>query len=181
MTFKEQLLQQLPKATNTISLRSFVADDLSTTYVGWLNDAEVVRFSNQRFILHSLSSCDAFFHSFEQAPACFLAIDHSDFGMIGTMTVYFNEHHGTADIGILIGERKTWGQGVGLTAWRMVMDTLQKVRGLRKITGGTLACNLSMLSIFRRAGMVEDGIRRGQEVVEGQPYDIHYFAHFIHE
>ena len=181
MSLRDQLLQQLPVTANAILVRPFVADDLTDTYVGWLNDAEVVRFSNQRFMSHSLSSCEAFYRSFEQASACFLVIDHSDLGTVGTMTVYFNEHHGTADIGILIGERKIWGQGVGLAAWCAVIDILKRIEGLRKITGGTLSCNHSMLSIFRRAGMMVDGVRRGQEVVEGVPCDIHYFAHFIHE
>ncbi|MBQ0726651.1 MAG: GNAT family N-acetyltransferase [Thalassobium sp.] len=181
MPLKDRLLVQLPINDNAITVRPFVAKDLTDTYVGWLNDAEVVRFSNQRFISHSKSSCEAFYRSFEHTSACFLAVDHEELGMIGTMTVYFNEHHGTADIGILIGERRVWGQGIGLAAWCMIMEALKGVEGLRKITGGTLSCNLSMMSIFRRAGMIEDGIRYGQEVVAGVPYDIHHFAYFIHE
>jgi RimJ/RimL family protein N-acetyltransferase len=41
-----------------------------------------------------------------------------------------------------------------------------------------LDCNIGMLAIMRRSGMVEDGVRVAQELVDGQSYDMHYYACF---
>jgi hypothetical protein len=40
-------------------LRPFEAADINATYLGWLNDPEVTRYSNQRFHQHTPESCAA--------------------------------------------------------------------------------------------------------------------------
>jgi RimJ/RimL family protein N-acetyltransferase len=50
---------------------------------------------------------------------------------------------------------------------------------MRKLTCGTLACNHGMLKIAQRAGFVREAVRVGQELVDGQPTDIVYFARFV--
>ncbi|WP_430459822.1 GNAT family N-acetyltransferase [Thalassolituus sp. LLYu03] len=180
MSFKQQLLAALPFCDGSITVECFGSDHLQERYVGWLNDAEVVRFSNQRFVTHTLASCAQFYSSIKLSSGVFLAVSHNELGYIGTMTVYFSPHHGTADIGILIGDKRCWGKGVGLSAWRLVLETVGALPGLRKVTAGTLACNIGMLSVMERSGMEPDGIRAGQELVNGTPVDIHYYAKFFH-
>lgn len=179
MTLKQALLEALPLTDGSITVERFGRTHLQERYVGWLNDAEVVRFSNQRFMQHTLSSCAQFYDGIKSSSAVFLAVSHYELGYIGTMTVYFSQHHGTADIGILIGDRAAWGKGIGLAAWRLVLDAVGQLPGLRKVTAGTLACNASMLSVMQRSGMEPDGVRIKQELVEGQPMDIHYYARFV--
>jgi RimJ/RimL family protein N-acetyltransferase len=87
-------------------------------------------------------------------------------------------HNLVADIGILIGERRVWNQGFGLEAWTAVCDYLFRIGGMRKITAGTLEANAGMLSIMRRAGMVEDGVRVRQYLFEGREVDLIYGALF---
>jgi len=98
--------------------------------------------------------------------------------MIGTMTAYVSPPHGTADMGIMIGDEATQGCGYGFDAWRTLMTWLLDMQGLRKVTAGTLACNLQMLKLIRGSGMQPDGIRRQQEIIEGLPQDLVYFARF---
>jgi RimJ/RimL family protein N-acetyltransferase len=45
--------------TRRLRLRPFQAADINDTYLGWLNDPEVTRFSNQRFHQHTAESCAA--------------------------------------------------------------------------------------------------------------------------
>ena len=48
----------LPEIAGTkVVLRPFEAQDITETYVGWLRDPEVTRFSNQRFREHTLQTC----------------------------------------------------------------------------------------------------------------------------
>lgn len=162
-----------------ITLRAMRAADITDTHVGWLNDPEVVRHSNQRFVHHTLDSSLRYLAGFEgsanlYASARLAATDEP----IGTLTAYRSLHHGTADIGILMGERRVWGQGLGLEAFALLADWLALQPGLRKLTCGTLACNHGMLKIAQRAGFVPEAVRVAQEVVDGRPVDLIHFARF---
>ena len=161
-----------------VIVRRFAESDLSDTYVGWLNDPEVVKYSNQRFKAHSLASCRAYFESFAGSDNLFLAICLADGRMVGTMTVYRAMMHGTADVGIMLGDRTIWGQGVGQKAWSMVIDWLLGLGDIRKVTAGTLGCNSGMLLLMQRAGMQQEAVRRAQEIVDGVAQDVIYYARF---
>lgn len=168
-----------------VVLRPFTATDITDAYIGWLNDPEVVRFSNQRFVRHTRESCERYFASFEGSANLFASLRVAGSGAaaadersVGTLTAYRSLPHGTADVGILLGERAVWGQGIGLEAWQLLTDWLLTTPGLRKVTAGTLACNRSMLAVAERSGMRREGVRRAQELIEGLPTDIVHFARF---
>ncbi len=162
-----------------VRLQPFVGDDVTPAYIGWLNDAVVVRYSNQRFRRHDAASCRAYLATFAGSDNVFASIRRAEDGLaIGTMTAYRSRPHGTADIGVLLGERAAWGQGMGQDAWDTMMAWLAGQRGLRKLTCGMLACNLPMRRVAERSGMQLEATRRAQEIVDGVPQDILYFARF---
>lgn len=164
---------------NKLDLRIFDEPDITPAYIDWLNDPEVVRFSNQRFLRHDQASCLAYLHSFEATDNLFFSARLQATGqMVGTLTAYISRHHGTADVGIMIGERSAWGQGLGQDAWNTLCMWLVSVRGIRKLTAGTLDCNLAMIRIMERAGMHREAARRNQELLDGQPHDVLYYAKF---
>jgi ribosomal-protein-alanine N-acetyltransferase len=166
-----------PLRGSKVVLRPFRADDITPAYLAWLNDPVTMRLSNQRFRRHDADSSLRYLESFTSSANLFLAIDGLDGARVGTMTAYVAPQHGTADLGILVGERASWGKGYGLDAWRTLMEALLQ-NGLRKVTGGTLDCNHGMLAIFSKSGMHEEGRRARQELVEGVPHDIVYYARF---
>jgi len=162
-----------------VLIRPFTALDIGDSYVSWLNDAEVVRFSNQRFIRHDRESCLRYLASFKGTANLFMSIRRlSDDCQIGTMTAYMAKHHGTVDVGIMIGDKTAWGSGFGQDAWNVLSEWLLKQDGIRKLTAGTLACNHGMLKLMQRSGMQLEAVRKAQEMVDGQPTDIVYYAKF---
>lgn len=162
-----------------VLLRPMAAEDITPQHVAWLNDPEVVRYSNQRFVRHTLASCEAYRRGFEGSANLYLSVRSIESDQrIGTLTAYRNLHHGTADIGILMGERRVWGQGLGLEAFRLLADVLLASGDVRKLTCGTLAVNHGMLKIAERAGFHREAVRIGQELVDGLPTDIICFARF---
>jgi RimJ/RimL family protein N-acetyltransferase len=162
-----------------VRLQSFTADDVTPEYLGWLNDPVTMRYSNQRFRRHTRESSLAYLESFGGSPNLFLSVRRRSDGLaVGTMTAYLAEPHGTADMGILIGERSCWGQGYGLDAWQSLLNWLLRDCGLRKVTAGTLDCNTAMLRLMEKSGMHHEGSRRRQEIVDGVAHDLLYFARF---
>jgi [ribosomal protein S5]-alanine N-acetyltransferase len=165
--------------TPRLRLRPFETADINATYLGWLNDPEVTRFSNQRFQQHTAASCATDLASFVESSHSFLLIEQlEDQRPIGTATVYRNNRHGTADIGLMVGERHCWGQGYGREAWQAMLRALLAEDGMRKVTGGTARPNSAMVRIMEKSGMKLEAIRARQELIEGQPVDLLYYARF---
>ena len=166
--------------TKRLRLVPFSLRHLTERYVAWLNDPEVVRYSEQRFRQHTLGSCREYWMSFEGTPHAFWAIEALDSsqGHVGNITAHVDAHNQTADVGILVGERAAWGRGLGGEAWSAVVEHLLAQPGVRKVTAGTLSCNAAMLAVMRRSGMVDDGRRARQCLVDGAEMDVVHAARF---
>ena len=165
--------------TDRLLLRPFEPSDIDERYLGSLQDPEVTRFSNQRFRSHTLESCFAYQRSFNGSQNDFLLLEHrADRVPIGTMTIYRADHHGTADIGLMLGNRSYWRQGLGLESWSTVLNALVQEAGLRKVTGGTARPNKGMVKIMEQSGMQLEAVRHQQELIGGQPVDLLYYARF---
>lgn len=169
-----------PLRTARLVLRPLGREHLVPHYIAWLNDPEVVRYSDQRHQRHTLATCQGYVESFAGTPNHLWAIEAQDeaLGFVGTMTAYVDAPHGVADLGILLGERKAWGRGLGSEAWQAAIGYLFREVGIRKVTAGTVEANRPMLAMMRRAGMVEDGRRLRQCVVEGREVDVVHAALF---
>lgn len=152
----------------------FTEKFLTSKYVNWLNDPEVVRYSRHRFQSHTIKSCEKYYQSYLETPNYLWAIvvRDSEHGHIGNMNAYVDVNNSVADIGILIGEKKVWGRGYGKEAWVAACDFLLRIEEFRKVTAGTLSVNTAMLKIMQYAGMVEDGRRIRHHTFEGQEVDL---------
>lgn len=164
-----------------VRMRPFSAPDITPAYLGWLQDPKVVRFSNQRFRTHTAETCQAYLTSFNGSLNHFLSIcDRDTEDMLGTMTVFRSLPHGTADIGIMVGERRVWGHGIGADAFGTVVEALLDSGHIRKVTAGTLSVNTGMIRIMEKVGMQHEATRRAQEMVDGVPADVVHYARFRH-
>ncbi len=154
---------------------SFVTDE----YVSWLNDSEVMMFSNQRFVKHTLFSCKEYISTFKGTDNLLLAILSKDTEQIlGSINSYISTQHGLADIGIMVGDKTQWGKGIGLDAWLTLMDYLFNQRQIRKVTGGALNSNAAMVRIMEKTGMTLEATRPKHYIVNGELQDILYYAKY---
>lgn len=150
---------------------------LNVAYVAWLNDPDVVRYSEQRHKSHTLESCAAFIASFNGSPSHLWAIvQKSDNKHIGNIHADVDPHNGIADVAILLGARDIWGQGYGLEAWNGVLSFLKPQDDIRKIVAGCMRSNTAMYSIMNKSGMTDDGQRQKHYLLDGKPEDIVFCA-----
>lgn len=162
-----------------VLLRPFEASDITPEYISWLNDPEVVKYSNQRFVRHTEASCRRYLDSFVNTENLFISVRmQNDDVAVGTMTTYVSPQHETADIGIMIGRRSVWGSGVGQDAWNTLLDWLIDQRRIRKVTAGTMRCNQAMIKLMERSGMTLEAVQAKQELLDGIPQDLLYYAKF---
>lgn len=154
-----------------LDLRPFGELFLSERYVGWLNDPQVVRFSELRHARHTLEACRAYLRSFESSAGFYWAIivKEEALGHIGNISVHVDVPNQVADIGILLGEKQAWGQGYGSEAWGAVCTFLLTLPNVRKITAGAMASNAAMVRMALKSGMVEESRRPDHFLLNGQP------------
>lgn len=173
------LKEIFPLYGEKVYLELFSPENISEEYVGWLNNKEVMQFSNQRFKNHTLNTSLDYFNSFDGADNVFLSIKKIDNEkMIGTITIYFSSNHGVVDLGIMIGNKDMLGRGFGSDAWCGLVQALSNKKIVRKITAGALKSNAPMIKLMNKSGMHLEAIKRDQEIYQGRPEDILYFAKF---
>ncbi|WP_115024790.1 GNAT family N-acetyltransferase [Synechococcus sp. UW69] len=165
--------------TPRLLIRSFSCADISETYLSWLNDRQLMRYSNQRFYTHTRESAINYIRSFSNSPNLFLAITlKSSEQLIGSLTIYKQPNHGTVNVGLLIGIDSTYGTGYGSEAWASVISFLKSDPHIRKICGGTLRPNLAMVRIMEKSGMSLESVRKHHELVDSIPYDLLHYSLF---
>jgi RimJ/RimL family protein N-acetyltransferase len=160
--------------TERLRILPFAAEFLSDRYIAWLNDPEVVRYSEQRHRMHDLSSCRAYWLSFEGTPHYFWAVLTRDpvARHIGNASAYVDIPNSVADLAILVGDREIWGKGFGSEIWQALCRFLLVEANLRKVTAGTMAVNDGMLGVMRKSGMIIEGRRHRQFLFEGREVDL---------
>lgn len=162
-----------------VILKPFSQADITSEYIGWLSDSEVVKYSNQRFICHTRATCAAYLAGFEGTGNLFIKIEQrSDSLFVGTMTAYISTFHQTADVGIMVGRRSAWGKGIGQDAWNTLLNWLLSQEAIRKVTAGTMRCNRAMVKLMERSRMTLEAVRPGQELLDGVPQDLVYYGKF---
>ncbi len=157
-----------------------VTRHLTARYVSWLNDPQVVRYSEQRHAPHTLASCRQYAESFRGTAGFFWAIQLKGNGVthIGNLSAYVDERNRIAELSILIGETGHGGKGLGTEAWSAAMRYLLDTVRVRKVHAGTMAENLPMLRIFEKTGMMVECRRSRHYLLEGREIDLVFAAMF---
>ncbi len=100
--------------TGRLVLRTMEVADASTSYAGWMNDPEIVRYTESRFSSHSVADVREYISAVRGDPnSLLLAIETKpDSRHIGNIKIGpVDWRHRSGDIGLLIGEKDCWGQG----------------------------------------------------------------------
>ena len=163
-----------------ITLVPFKKHHLSDTYIAWLNDDEVVRFSELRHHSHDRHTCEAYVNQMHREDHILWAIECNDRvpAHIGNIAAAIDTTNGVADLSILIGEKQAWNHGYGVCAWSLALQWLLTAGGMRKVLAGTMSTNTGMRSIMERSGMVEEGTWHNHRWFEGKPVDLVFAAMF---
>ena len=144
------------------------------TQVRWLNDPEIVRYSEQRHKKHNLETQKSYLGHFVSSGNKFGEV-YLDVKLIGTVTAYIDKPNSVANVGILIGEKSIWGQGYGHEAWRGFCNYLLD-NGARKIEAGMMGINFGMIHICRKYGMQQEGRLTDHFWIKDQLVDLVMFG-----
>ena len=156
-------------------LRTLIQENVTETYVSWLNDPEIGRFLETRFKTHSERDVSAFVAEIQNDPLSHLfgLFLHEDGRHIGNIKVGpINPIHRVADVSLLIGDTACWGRGYATEAIRALSGWAFRELVLSKLSASMYAENMGSARAFERAGYRREGVRRRHYLLEGRPSDI---------
>ena len=134
-------------------LKRLLPEDVTETYVRWLQDEEVVHYLQVRFEAHDLESTRRYVAGFDHRDNFIFAIhDARTDRYIGNVTLRVNPIHLWANFGYMIGDKSYWSTGAALGAVRLLLDFAFFERQIRKILEITTENHIASNFNFRRLG-----------------------------
>jgi RimJ/RimL family protein N-acetyltransferase len=162
-----------------VRLREVRTSDASGAYLEWMNDAEVLKYTESRFRSHPREDlCEYVMKINANSDFVFRAITLGDAGRhIGNIKLGpIDWNHRFGDIGIIIGAKDCWGKNYAAESIRLLADYAFSVLKLHKLTAGCYAINDAGIKAFIKAGFAREGRRNSQYVCDGRYVDLVYLG-----
>jgi [ribosomal protein S5]-alanine N-acetyltransferase len=146
-----------------VYLRPLERADLNERYLGWLNDPEVTKYLETGTFPSTIRDLEKFYADVtgSKHQVIFAIVDAKSDEHIGNLKLGpIHWIHRSATLGILIGEKKSWGRGIGLEATRLAVEYGFERLNLRRIDLGLYADHKSALRCYEQAGFKVEGRMR---------------------
>jgi RimJ/RimL family protein N-acetyltransferase len=154
--------------SDILILKELESNDVTQTYIDWLNDFEVNKYLESRYMNHDINTVKDFVDSYRNSEIEFLfgiflkgSIKHIGNIKLGPI----NKHHKRADIGILIGDKDYWGKGFAKEAISMISQFAFDQLKLAKLTAGCYESNIGSKKAFEKSGYNVEGFLKGHVVL----------------
>ena len=155
------------KVDERILLKVLRPNDVSESYVDWLNDYEVTKFTEQKYFRHTLESTKAFVSQKFNSEVDLLFGIFLDETHIGNIKLGFMKfEHMSADVSYFIGENKFWGKGIASKCVETVVHFAVTELGLKKINAGYYENNIGSAKVLEKCGFVVEGKRISELIFE---------------
>lgn len=137
--------------------------DLLETYQRWFNDLEVMRTLAAPNLPMPFEAEASWFDGAanDRSEAMFTIFVRATGQPIGNVGLHeIDNINGTANFGIVIGEKSAWNQGFGTEATRLMVEYGFDVLGLQNIMLEVYAINTGGIRAYEKAGFRKVGVRR---------------------
>lgn len=95
---------------------------------------------------------------------------HACIGHVGLYKVDMRAR--SAEFGILIGNRSSWGKGVGTRVTATVLEWAFTQLNLHRVYLSVLATNTRAIALYERLGFVREGVLRQDQFRDGRYVDV---------
>lgn len=144
-------------------LRRIERSDLAGAYFQWLNDQEVTRWMQNGLFPNSPEAMEAYYVSTatSQSDVVFAVVMKEDDRHVGNLGLHrIHATFRSAEVGVLIGDKQVWGQGVATEAIRLLCDHAFRRMNLNRLFAGAAAPNVGSIRAFEKAGFQREGVAR---------------------
>lgn len=143
----------LLKINELCFLRIITDQDISNDYINWMNDYDVVKFTQQKNILHDKDKVLGFAIEKLYSKSDFLFgifYKQKHIGNIKLGPITWSKN--SAEISFIIGKKELWGNGIGFDVVTRVIEFALKVLNLNEINATFYKSNIASGKIFKKCG-----------------------------
>ena len=160
--------------TERLTLKTLEDQHYSERYLSWLSDPEVIQYLELRHAKHTKETTLQFIQNMLNSPnnlqmGIFLKDGDRHIGNIKIGPV--NKTYARADIGLMIGDKDSWGKGYATEAIKGVTDIAFNTLNLQRVQAGAYASNKGSIKAFLKAGYEQEGVLKNHFVLDGKPED----------
>ncbi len=153
-------------------LQILKTEDVSETYVDWLNDYEVTKFTEQKNSIHSIESVKEYVNQKYNSKYDYLFGIYCDSEHIGNIKLGpIKWQHKISEISFFIGNKKFWGQGIATKAVTKLVEYAINNLDLKKIEAGFYDLNIGSTKVFKKCGFIVEGIKVSSAIFEDKRID----------
>jgi len=165
--------------SNLLILNELSCDDITQEYINWLNDPEVNKYLELRFVYQDERLVKEFVkkcakNEFEFLFGIFTKDDMKHIGNIKLGPI--NKFHNYAEVGLMIGDKSEWGKGYGSHAISIITQFAFEQLDLSKLGAGCYKSNLGSKKIFQKAGYQLEGVLKDHVLYNGHREDVYRFG-----
>ena len=161
-----------------ILLKKLSVEDVTADYLNWMNNYEVVKYTESRHTKHTIESLQNFIHQVDNdSNYCFAIIEIASNKHIGNIKIG-NIHplYKYADIGLIIGDQNFYGKGIATEALQLCVDFAFKQLKLHRLYAGIYDVNIGSIKAFEKAGFVKEGCEKEKCLFEGKRVDCYIYG-----
>ena len=153
-----------------INLRALCIDDANSDYLQWMNDYDVVKYTESRFYPCTIEALKNYIINANNSNnISFAIVDKKNQKHVGNIKIgNINWIHRYCDIGLIIGEKDYWGKGIATEAILLATRYAFEVLNLRKVYAGIYEPNIGSLKAFIKAGYNQISTHKDKYYFEGK-------------
>ena len=138
--------------------------DISKNYLGWLNDSEVQKYTEQNYKKHSLIDIRNFVKKKNESKkeflyGIFLKKNNLDIHIGNIKLGPINFELKSAQISYFIGEKELWGNGYATLAIKEIIKVAKK-KGIKKLKAGLYVKNISSKKV-----LIKNGFKKEKDLI----------------
>lgn len=165
--------------SDNLQIKVLHPKDVTDRYVQWLNNYEIVKYTEQKFFEHKKEDVIDFVKSKLNSNIDLLFgiyFKNNHIGNIKLGPIILNSN--ISDISFLIGEKEYWGFGLATKVVGAVVDFAFQEIKLAKVTAGCYANNLASIRVLEKNNFFKEGRRLSHLLYEGERIDSILFGRF---
>jgi len=157
----------ISKIKTEITLKELTLSDVNKTYLKWMNDSEIFKFSKQSNKIHYLKEIKEFVLGKKKSKSEFLykilIYENKKNKHVGNIKLGpINFENKTADISYFIGEKNYWDRGITTKAIKEIINLAKKKFKLKKLQAGHWEKNIASRKVLLKNKFKLEGILKSQ-------------------
>ena len=152
---------------------------VSTTYVSWMNDYDVVKFTNQKNLKHTFNSVNFYVKEKLESEDELLLGFFSNNLHIGNIKIGpINFYNRNTQISYIVGNKNLWGTGIATSVISYIVNYCFESLDLHKVSALTYSNNIASQKVLIKNNFIKEAIIKKQLFFENKFVDMFYFSKF---